>query len=115
MAFNLVRTFGSVFNAVVRRAGDIGKRLLTIPTPHLVRVARVSRDVKSEAFKKLMQATRATQEEQAKFMMEIPSFVNYVARIKRGGRNRELIAKRPPIRLPPGVAARPPPKTRQAA
>jgi len=74
-----------------------------------------SRDVRSEGFKKLMQAARATQEEQAKFIMEVPSFVRYVAKIRRDGRNRELIAKRPPIRLPAGIAARPPPKARQAA
>ncbi|MEM4389074.1 MAG: hypothetical protein QXG98_00235 [Candidatus Micrarchaeia archaeon] len=114
MAFNLVRAFDRVFSAVVRGAGDLGKRLLRIPTPHLVRVAHASRDVKNESFRKLMQSVRATQEEQAKFLMEIPSFVRYVARIRKDGRNRELIAKRPPIRLPPSVVARPP-RARQAA
>lgn len=121
MALGLGKIFGRLFRTIIRGTGELGRRLIKTPTGHVVQVFRVSRDVKSDEFKSLMKEVKPTQEEQATFYAEIPGFINYVTNLYTKGRNRELIAKRTPIKLPskpaakPTVAAKPVPEKKPKA
>lgn len=107
MVLGLGKIFGRVFRSIIRGTGEIGKRLMKTPTGHLVQVFRVSRDVKSGEFKKMMSETKPTQEEQAQYYAEAPGFVNYVTNLYAKGRNRNLIAARKPIKMPSKTTAKP--------
>ncbi len=119
MVLGLGKVFGRAFRAIIRGTGDLGKRLIKTPTGHLVQVFHVSRNVKSDEFKNLMKEVKPTQEEQASFYSEVPGFVNYVTNLYTKGRNRDLIAKKAPIKLPSKTpvkttaAAKPAPEKKQ--